>query len=658
MKNDTRSHVFNRHTALRISVPFTLLVFYVNQAWADVPPPPPAYHKQIDTSFPSGKALERMGYDPKTGVLKVDVNKSGNSKVTSNGGTVTGTQDVRITATDAYGNKATMKGKIIQSASTAVIVGHVAGAAVDGIGSYSEQVGSAIKQGNWGSAAHYSIMTGGAILDGMLGGAISKAATGFGRGIGTLPPDAPPSTGLPSPPFGSSYNNATPPAPSVNGSGTPSASAQSSALGKAAASAATAQAAAEKAGDIGGALGAAAVGKAAGAAAEAAKGNADYQQARERLEKGDEIWVLRKRIESKHPSGYGYLIQHSTLKYTDRRPVSTVGASVGYDGYGKMTVISGDSDLMSMLPRSAAKGVYSISLGWSKMDFSYKPDVNLKPSDMMLSQGDIAAILGKMFDSQQTNHAAMMSALSQIAANTAPQNPSTAQSGGQSSGQADSPHSQVVRSGPSIVDKATTGYSVSGDSAITAPYTPAGSDTPQQTQFNVNADGTVTATTIPRPDLKPHSSQAPTRHSIAPNTANTQSNSQDAPSVPNQNHGTQANTNQGQHGQQSGQHQQQNDRQDFCRSNPDSAVCMPSGNADYEDLSIPESTIDLSFQPADIFQTDGVCPQPKTVDLGIYGVHEFSYQPLCDFAAALRPVLISASIMMCAWFAYGALGES
>lgn len=271
MKNDTRNDVFTRHgrTILlgRVSL-CTLPCLVINQVWADVPPPPPAYHKPIDTSFPSGRALERQGYDPKTGVLKVNVNKDGKPKVTSNGSTVTGTQNVRITATDGYGNKATIRGKIVQSASTAIIVGHVAGVAVDGVSAYSEQFGNAVKNGNWVSAAHYAVMTGGATLDGMLGGAISKAAQGFGRGIGTLPParPEPPSTGFPSPPS----------SPSVNGS---SAAAQSSALSRAAASAAAAQSAAEKSGDIGGAIGAAAVAKAAGAAAEAAKGSADYNQA-------------------------------------------------------------------------------------------------------------------------------------------------------------------------------------------------------------------------------------------------------------------------------------------------------------------------------------------------------------------------------------------
>ena len=84
---------------------------------------------------------------------------------------------------------------------------------------------------------------------------------------------------------------------------------------------------------------------------------------------------------------------------------------------------------------------------------------------------------------------------------------------------------------------------------------------------------------------------------------------------------------------------------------------MSGGDTTYEDIVLPENTIDLSFSPENVFQTEGVCPQPKSVDLGAFGQVEFSYQPLCDFAAKLRPVLIMMTILTCAWFVYGALEE-
>ena len=63
----------------------------------------------------------------------------------------------------------------------------------------------------------------------------------------------------------------------------------------------------------------------------------------------------------------------------------------------------------------------------------------------------------------------------------------------------------------------TTVAGSAGDNTfVTNPYTPAGSNQAQQTQFRVNPDGSVTVSTIPRPDLPANSAAAPTK-SPAPN---------------------------------------------------------------------------------------------------------------------------------------------
>ena len=65
-----------------------------------------------------------------------------------------------------------------------------------------------------------------------------------------------------------------------------------------------------------------------------------------------------------------------------------------------------------------------------------------------------------------------------------------------------------------------TETTVSGSAAdntfVTAPYTPSDGKQAQQTQFKVNPDGSVTVSTIPRPDLPANSAAAPTK-SPAPN---------------------------------------------------------------------------------------------------------------------------------------------
>ena len=256
---------------------------------------------------------------------------------------------------------------------------------------------------------------------------------------------------------------------------------------------------------------------------------------------------------------------------------------------------------------------------------------------MMLNQQDIKDILSRMLNNQQTNHAELMNQLAKIG---------------------------------DAVEKSTESNQFTPMTADSAPYTPQGSNTPQQTRFTLNADGSVSTSIIPRPDLKPNSTLAPTRSEIiptpnkgqntpttpdSPNTPTTP-DSPNAPTTPNSpnnpNTPNQPNNPTGQQNQ-----NQENQKQDFCQQNPNAAQCMPGGDTTYEDIVLPENTIDLSFSPENVFQTEGVCPQPKSVDLGAFGQVEFSYQPLCDFAAKLRPVLIMMTILTCAWFVYGALEE-
>ena len=254
--------------------------------------------------------------------------------------------------------------------------------------------------------------------------------------------------------------------------------------------------------------------------------------------------------------------------------------------------------------------------------------------EMTLNQKDIKDILERMLNNQQTNHAELMNQLSKIG---------------------------------DSVEKSTTSNEFTPMTADSAPYTPQGSNTPQQTRFTINRDGSITTTIIPRPDLKPNSTLAPTRSEIiptpnkgqntptTPNSPNTPTtpDSPNAPTTPNSpNTPNQPNSPTGQQNQ-----NQENQQQNFCQQNPNAAQCMPGGDMTYEDIVLPENTIDLDFRPENVFQTEGVCPQPKSVDLGAFGQVEFSYQPLCDFAAKLRPVLIMMTILTCAWFVYGALEE-
>lgn len=82
--NDTRSLFYSRRFALRsrllVLVCFSAQVLNPLTAFAEVGLPPPAQHQ--NAGFPSDQALQRRGYDPKTGVWKVDVQNNGKPTVT------------------------------------------------------------------------------------------------------------------------------------------------------------------------------------------------------------------------------------------------------------------------------------------------------------------------------------------------------------------------------------------------------------------------------------------------------------------------------------------------------------------------------------------------------------------------------------------------
>lgn len=636
MKNDARNRVTNRPVA--VSLHCYLLVCFGAQtlmplaAFADTGLPPPAVHQTTQNSFPSSQALQRQGYDPSRGVLRVKDTNQGRPTVTSNGGTITGTQNKNVTVTGKYGEKATIQTATTQKVgSSALSKGIAAAYVLDSANNpdtraYAQKVGSSIKQGDYLGAAHNAVLTAGSVLDSMFGGKIGDAARGLGEGLGKLPNDG---------------NN-------------------DAALKRIFDKAKQGQDAAEKRGDFAGATANAAVAKAAETAANAAAASQGATTSGAKLAEA-----------SRNKDGsYSQLY----LRRIDLRSGSNINPDPDINGIAYQ--IDKTNNIINWSPLENAKWLkvsLSIPPGYKFPSVSgtyYTPirsDKELEDAlkkvsgqsqqkaektaqEMQLTGSEVEAILKRMLESQQTNHQELMNQLAKVA---------------------------------DAVQNATTSQEWTAKTATTEPYTPAGSDTPQQTQFSIDKNGNITATTIPRPDLKPNSSQAPMRTEVIKNP-NAQSQNQQNQQSGQQQQGDQTqnqqgqqqnqqgqNTNQtgqqqnqtgqqtgqtgqttattGQNGQQQSQQQQQ---QNFCQQNPRAAACAELGEADYEDLEIPENVIDLNFEPADIFQTDGVCPQSKIVDLGVFGTVEFSYQQICDFASLLRPVLIAATIMMCAWFVF------
>ena len=634
MKNDTRSNVHHRHTALCLALSAALFAAPVS---AEVGLPPPAQHQ--GAGFPSEQALRQKGYDPKTGVWRVQSQNNGRPTVTKSGDSIKGSQSNTVTVTGNYGEKGTIRTTQTQSVNIPKVE-KIAGGTLAGLTAAGGAIGSdfaarAYKQaqnGDWSGAAREGF---GAVLEGLSKLDITDFAGGVNRFLDK--------TGI-----------------------RPNSS--SGQLAQAAQQAATAQAQAEQSGDLGRAIAAAAAKKAAEGAAKAAKQAEGWTTSGKMLAEASknkdgsysQLYLRRVDIGSgsnvnPKPQIQGYRWQID--KYNGIYNWSYVKSATWYkggalpDGYDMVvgstyTPITNDAQLQD----ARAKVTSQTPAEQQKII-----------KEMTLNQKDIKDILERMLNNQQTNHAELMNQLSKIG---------------------------------DSVEKSTVSNEFTPMTADSAPYTPQGSNKPQQTRFMINRDGSITTTIIPRPDLKPNSTLAPTRSEIiptpnkgqktpttpnspntpktpdspnAPTTSNspnaqTTSNSPNAPTTPNSpnapttpdspNTPTTTDSPTGQQNQ-----NQENQKQDFCQQNPNAAQCMPGGDASYEDIVLPENTIDLDFRPENVFQTEGVCPQPKSVDLGAFGQVEFSYQPLCDFAAKLRPVLIMMTILTCAWFVYGALEE-
>ncbi|ANX17672.1 TPA: virulence factor TspB C-terminal domain-related protein [Neisseria meningitidis] len=579
MKNNApRNSIFNRRRPLSVLL-LGVVVPYA-QVRADVPPPPPPPVNHQNAGFPSAQKLEQMGYNRETGVWKVQTNPTGKPTVSSGGGQITGTQGQRVTVTDAYGNKATVNTQVTQRVNTgrieAAIGGTLAGLSASGraIGSdYAAWAYRDIKAGDWGDAARNSV---GAILSGLE----ALDITGFGYGINNFLDK----TGIRS-------------------------SSSGQQLGQIAAQQQQAQAQAERAGDFSAAVVNAAAAKAATAAAEAERAEElAKEQLKPKIENGKVLKPFLIRIEE---TGYRYAANGNGGEKLESEPKWTsaylendggrlvYGYSYFQKEWGETVNINADGfkttykfkhkDTPRYISNGVYKGYYDIGLSVkaypvNSSNIRILTDPN--PKDFMLNQQEVAGILNRMLEDQNTNHAELMNQLAKMG---------------------------------NVVPDSTTSTEFKPATATTAPYTPAGSNTPQQTQITINQDGSVKTSVIPRPDLVPNSPQAPTRSALIPNNPSTPDN-QTAPNMPKEDQ-------------------------------------LPQENTAYEEPDIPTQTVDLDFKPADIFSVDGVCPEPKSVDFGMFGKHEFSYDPLCDFSRKLRPVLILITIVSCSFFVYSSLKD-
>lgn len=587
MKNDTRISIFIGYgKAPNISRFFVCLgsLLVVGQTWADAGLPPPAQHQ--NAGFPSDQALQRRGYDPKTGVWKVDVQNNGKPTVTKNGGNINGSQGKNVTVTGRYGETGTMNTTVSQNVNVGkvetILGGTLAGATVAGgaIGSdYAAWTYRDIKDGDWAGAARNGV---GAVLTGL-----SKLdITGLGAGINSFLDKTGLRTGASNEQISNEIQKA--------------AQAQRQAEAEGNYQKAVANAAAKK-------------------AAEAAQKGKAQQEKKENLERqeksGKNVLLVRFR---EWGGGEGESVEWKSYVTSSGVGRSDIGNFHLYEFKSGISYKYSDDLTISYSPRFSGKYGRFLSIStYPNSELNRQNIINNNDSvgvnDFMLTQKEMLDILKRMLENNQTNHEELMNQLAKMGVMNQSAEPST----------------------------------FSPDTALSAPYTPEGSSTPQQTRFRMNQDGTVGVDYVPRPDLKPNSPEAPNKPEKTTPSRQESPDTPNSPNTPNQpNNPT---------GQQN--RNQENQQQNFCQQNPNTAQCMPSGDASYEDIQLPEQTIDLNFKPLDVFQSDGKCPAPRSVDFGALGQVEFSYDQLCDLARKLRPIFIAICVLTCAYFVYESVKE-
>ena len=582
--NDTRSLFYSRRFALRsrllVLVCFGAQVLNPLTAFAEVGLPPPAQHQ--NAGFPSDQALQRRGYDPKTGVWKVDVQNNGKPTITKNGNDFSGSQGKNVTVTGRYGETGTMNTTVnqrvgtgrLQTAANTVIVANAVNNSYTK--SYAAEAAKAFKNGDYLQTAHNSIMTLGATLDGILGGAIRDIATGIGNGLKQP----------------QQYEQA-----------------QRQAEAEGNYQKAVAQAAAKK-------------------AAEAAQKAKAQQEKKENLEKqeksGKNVVLVRFR---EWGGGEAESVEWKSYETSFGVGRSDYGNYHLYDMKNSSISIKYSNDLtITYSPKFTGKYGRFLSIStYPNSELNRQNIINNNDSvdinDFMLTQKEMLDILKRMLENNQTNHAELMNQLAKMGVMNQSAEPST----------------------------------FSPDTALSAPYTPEGSGTPQQTRFKMNQDGTVGVDYVPRPDLKPNSPEAPNKpekttpsRQESPDTPNAP-NSPNSPNTPNEPNSPNSPNNQ----------QTPNQKENgLCSLFPNIAACADMGNAEEKDLNIPQNDQDIgTLKPLEHFKTDGVCPKPQSFDFGLFGRFEMGYDTICDIARKIRPILILICMISCSWAAWSAVKE-
>ena len=598
--NDTRSLFYSRRFALcsrlLVLVCFGTQVLSPLTAFAEVGLPPPAQHQ--NAGFPSDQALQRRGYDPKTGVWKVDVQNNGKPTVTKNGGNINGSQGKNVTVTGRYGETGTMNTTVnqrvgttaIQKTATGVWFGSSAANALSKNGSY---VATQLRAGNYQSAFEGSVLALGDFGNNLFGG-LPESIVNLGRSLGLV--------NSPSP---QQFRDA----------------AERFYAG---------QRQAEAEGNYQKAVAQAAAKKAAEAAQKAQQQEQQKKEEQKKDEEANKKGLFKYQLIVEVDGSYQNYVFYARDDYRiSGSDVNTLNGSPWYmyQYVSSYNINLGESVSPSQIKVSTPSDRH-VFIRWQSYKEGTVPEAKkeklaqnqsqVKPEDFMLTQKEMLDILKRMLENNQTNHAELMIQLAKMG----------------------------------VMNQSAEQSTFSPDTALSAPYTPEGSSTPQQTRFKMNQDGTVGVDYVPRPDLKPNSPEAPNKPE---KTTPSRQESPDTPNAPNSPNSPNTPNEPNSPNNQQTPNQKENG---LCSLFPNIAACADMGNAEEKDLNIPQNDQDIgTLKPLEHFQTDGVCPKPQSFDFGLFGRFEMGYDTICDIARKIRPILILICMISCSWAAWSAVKE-
>lgn len=99
----------------------------------------------------------------------------------------------------------------------------------------------------------------------------------------------------------------------------------------------------------------------------------------------------------------------------------------------------------------------------------------------------------------------------------------------------------------------------------------------------------------------------------------------------------------------------ENSAKSECEKNPNSVGCMQAGDTSGTE-TVPTQNVSTALTPSS-WGSASSCPAPKTIT--IHGVQQvFSWQPECDFAVGIKPIVLSLAWVAAAFAVVGAVRES